>query len=160
MRKINNTIIPPGYRLTIGSWENDADNYKTTVLEGLTKERVEYLLELCRNFTSGSNNGGATFGNMYEPSDTRLAQATDRILEVMARHPAALTEDEVDLLNGTGDYEDLSKDDIGYTCQEIIGDLLSYSENYTFRVYDGATVQFVPHQIEMQDVTHEFKVMS
>lgn len=162
MPKLANTIIPPGYRVSVTSWENDADNYKTNIFEGLTKERVEFLAELLPHFYSGSNNRGKTFGNMYEPSDSRYAEAATRIREVMERHRAGLTEDELEILDEAAgiDLEDATKGrgaDM-YSFGEIVGEFLSYSEDYTFRVFESMKVEFVPHEIRMQDVTKEFKI--
>lgn len=144
------TIIPAGYRLTITSWENDADNYQTTVHEGLTKAKVEFILELCCKFTSGSNNGGTTFGNMYEPDNGEMAKAAAAIREVMLKHEAVLDENDRDFLFN------MAPEDAMWSAREIMGEYLDTSENYAFRVYDGAKVEYVPHEIRMEDVTLQF----
>ena len=158
----NETIIPAGYRVSVTSWENDADNYKTNVFEGLTKERVEFLAELLPHFYSGSNNRGKTFGNMYEPSDSRYAEAAARIREVMERHRAGLTEDELEILDETAGINLKDATEGGgsdmYNFGEIVGEFLSYSEDYSFRVFDTMQVEFVPHEIRMKNVTKEFKI--
>ena len=156
------TIIPAGYRLSVTSWENDADNHQTAVLEGLSKERVEYLLELCKLFYSGSNNGGTTFGNMYEGSADERAGACIAIAQVMEQHRDALTEDEFEMLSEVVlDEEDVEYDEdtiANFGLDEIVGELLSYSECYTYRVYSNAKVEYIPHEIRMDDVTGQFKV--
>lgn len=156
------TVIPAGYRVSITSWENDADHRKTKVFEGLTKERVEFLAELLPHFTSGSNNGKKTFGNMYEPSDERLAAACNRIREIMERHRAALTEDELEILDESAgvDLEEdyASGNDAMFTFVNVAREFLGYSEDYDFRVFDYMQVEFVPHEIRMQDVTKKFKL--
>lgn len=156
------TVIPAGYRVSVTSWENDADHRKTNVFEGLTKERVEFLAELLPHFKSGSNNGGKTFGNMYQPSDDRLAEACGRIREIMERHRAGLTEYELELLDETAGMNLKDATEGGgsdmYNFGEIVGEFLSYSGDYTFRVFDTMQVEFVPHEIRMQDVTKKFKL--
>ena len=149
------TVIPAGYRLSITSWENDADAYGTEVLEGLTKERVEFLLELCNLFKSGSNTSGKTFGNLYEPNSTQQAKAEAAITAVMEKHKPVLTEYELEQLTVVADPADPYS---GPEYSEFVGDLLGYSENYTYRVYNGAKVEYIPHEITMEDVTSQFKV--
>lgn len=43
-------IIHPGYQLYITSWENDADNFRTEILSGLTKEDVRFYLHFLNHF--------------------------------------------------------------------------------------------------------------
>lgn len=149
-KKTKQTIIPAGYRVTITSWENDADNYKDTVHEGLSKERVEYILELCKMFKSGSNNGGKTFGNMNEyDGNARFAKAEKAVREVLEKHRAVLNECELANLDGPEDEMEVT---------EIMCEFLDASEFYTFRVYSKAKVEHIPHQIIMEDVTGDFSV--
>ena len=144
----NQTIIPAGYRVTITSWENDADNYKHTVHEGLSKERVEYILELCKMFKSGSNNGGKTFGNMneYDPP-SRLVKAEKAVRTVLEKHRAVLNECELENLEAEEDEMEVC---------EIVSEFLGSSEFYTFRVYSTVKVEHIPFQITIEDVTGDF----
>jgi hypothetical protein len=144
------TIIPAGYRVTVTSWENDADNYKDTIHEGLSKERVEYILELCNLFKSGSNNGGKTFGNMHESTPlSRVAKAEQAVRAVLEKYRAVLNECELENLEcEEGDME---------VC-EVVNEFIDSSEYYFFRVYDIAKVEHIPHQIVMEDVTGDFDV--
>ena len=142
------TIIPAGYRVTITSWENDADYYEDTIHEGLTKERVEYILEMCKLFKSGSNNGGKTFGNMNEyDGSARFAKAQQAVNVVLEKHRAVLNECELANLDSGEDEMEVC---------EIINEFIGSSEFYTFRVYDKAKIELVPHQITMEDVTADF----
>jgi len=149
------TIIPAGYRVTITSWENDGDHYENTVHEGLTKERVEYILELCNLFKSDSSTGGKTFGNLYEPDRTERAEAESAITVVMEKHKPVLTKYELKQLTAVAvPNEPYSGPEYG----DIVRELVGYSEYYTYRVYDGAKVEFIPNEITMEDVTGQFKV--
>lgn len=156
------TIIPAGYRLSITSWENDADAYHTMILEGLTRERVVYLLELCKLFYSRSKNDTTTFGNIYDSgygADGKvgelLRKADDAIRKVMERHVPVLSEFELEQLDTAYDPADKYS---GPDFHEIISGLLHYSETYIYRVYDGAKVEYIPHEIRMDDVTVQFEV--
>lgn len=142
------TIISAGYRVTISSWENDADNYKDTIHEGLTKERVEYILELCKLFKSGSNNGGKTFGNMSESAMSgRYERAQQAVRVVLEKHRAVLNHCELANLEAEEDDTEVC---------EIVNEFIGSSEFYMFRVYDTAKVELIPHQITMEDVTDDF----
>ena len=142
------TIIPAGYRVTITSWENDGDNYKDTIHEGLTKERVEYILELCKLFKS-KNRDKNCFGNMYEPSPNEYEKAEKAVRVVLEKHRATLNHCE--LANLEADEGDM---DVG----EIVNEFLDSSEHYAFRVYHKTKVEHIPHQITMEDVTGDFNV--
>ena len=142
------TIIPAGYRVTITSWENDGDNYKDTIHEGLSKERVNYILELCNLFKS-KNRDINCFGNMYEPSRPQMDKAEEAAKRILEKHRAVLDERELanlDSAEGEGEIADMMCDYFGY------------SEDFTFRVYHRAKVEHIPHQITMEDVTGDFNV--
>ena len=144
------TIIPAGYRVTITSWENDADNYKDTIHEGLTKERVEYILELCKMFKSGSNNGGKTFGNMNESDGAaQFAKAEQAVRAVLEKHRTSLNH--LELANLEAEEDEME------VC-EIVSEFIGSSEFYTFRVFSKAKVEHIPLQITMEDVTGDFDV--
>lgn len=48
-------MIPAGYQLHTLSWENDGDNYKTTILSGLTKAEVRFYIDLGEIFKKYGN---------------------------------------------------------------------------------------------------------
>jgi hypothetical protein len=143
------TVIPAGYRVTISSWENDADARQDEILEGLTKERVQYLVDLCSLFKSSSQ-GKQYHGNMYDPSEKEIHRACLAIVLVMNKHREALTEDELEVLN----EDDLGS--IGDFMTDFLGELLGRSENYWVRVFDGMKIEYVPVSIILNDVTEEF----
>lgn len=149
------TIIPAGYRVTISSWENDADNYKDVIIEGLSKERVEFVIKLCKLFRSKNQVPGC-FGNMYEASEPEMAPAIAAVLSLMNEHRAALDEGELSILTD----DDLKEDEyeLAYTVQEMVSGFLSSSEGTTFRVFDGAKVELIPHEITLEDVSAQFGV--
>jgi hypothetical protein len=41
---------------------------------------------------------------------------------------------------------------------EVVNKFIGSSEYYTFRVYQTAKVELIPHQIEIDDVTGDFNV--
>jgi hypothetical protein len=130
--------IPKGYRITVVSWENDADNYNTKVESGLTKEEVAFKIDLCKAL---KHDGGV--GNMYQPSDSELEFARQILKAVLVKHSEA---DE-------GDPTDEAAD----TAFDYLYDLgLSGGEFFT-RVCESYKVEFVPTDIYIEDVTKEFE---
>ena len=137
------TTIKPGYRLSITSWENDADDYGTKVLEGLSKEKVQLYLDLCTLFKANRYSGDLVcFGNMYEPSDEELQGAASAVKAIVDAYPEVLTLEE---------YIQVSEEPCDYMSQ-----ILGYSEVYAYRVFDSFKVELVPTEIVLQDVTAEF----
>jgi hypothetical protein len=67
--------IPVGYHLIVTSWENDADNYNTKVVEGLSLEATKLLVDVIQLFYSKNNpqKDQVCHGNLYEPSDGKIA---------------------------------------------------------------------------------------
>jgi hypothetical protein len=133
-------VIPAGYRLTVTSWENDADNYKTGMMEGLFIEKVKFLIEFCKLFES--KNQGPGFGNMYDPRDYQKEEFQEALVELGEKHfpHAPYTVDQ--LLEFAFELQLMSK---------WIGE----GEFYT-RVAESVKVEYVPHPIEIQNVTSDF----
>lgn len=151
------TVIPKGYRITVESWENDADNYKTKIMEGFEKSSVEFITEFVKLFYSKNNyRGPKGFGNMYEPSDKELKGFAEACNLVIKKHINKDTENTVRQYFWDDDansfYEDHHEGVI-----DLAYDLgLSGGDFYT-RVLDSFKVEYVPVEIILQDVTEEFK---
>lgn len=153
------TTIPAGYRVTVVSWENDADHYKTKVLEGLTEQEARFVADFASLFKSKNNHGNRGIGNMYEPSSKEMAEAQAAVKAVVARHqplPEGVTEYfqcEDAGIDAFGDEEDDGFMD-GFT--EYAYELgLSGGDFYT-RVMESIKVEHIPEQIHLSDVTAEF----
>jgi hypothetical protein len=133
---IDATIIPRGYRLTIDSWENDADNRVKKVLEGLTREDAAFYVDICRllSYTNPKNNNRDTrVNNLYEPADEEIARATKVLAKIDKKHGKEAG-----------------------TAEDVLGDLRLAGENYLTRVCESWKVEYLPEEILMQDVTKEF----
>jgi hypothetical protein len=77
-----NTIIPAGYRITFVSWENDVDNYKTIIKEGLDLQTTSFLVELAEILKARKTG----LENKYEPSEVRYEQAYEVLLPIFLKH--------------------------------------------------------------------------
>lgn len=140
---MNVTTIKKGYRLTVTSWENDGDSYSTKVIEGLTLPQVKLMVEIAQLHRS-KNGYPKGFGNMYEPSDKERKEYIEAMRTLLKKHPPEAHLDDVSEYIDTEDFADCA--------HEFVGDMFGYSEFYT-RVYDKHTVEWIPEDILIEDVT-------
>lgn len=141
------STIKAGYRLTVTSWENDADNYNTIIKDGLEESYVRYIITLLSLVRQSSHDGG--FGNLYEPDNIELDELSKAILDLGDDVVAKITEDF------------LSKDpaELAYQYGEVIGDYTGYGEENRFtRVVESIIVEYVPQEITIEDVSAQFGV--
>jgi hypothetical protein len=144
--------IRPGYLLKITTWENDADNYATKDLDGLTADEVRFYIMIAKCFYSGSNNGRQTLGNTDVWSSYRNSSRSvdhnvyiDQKIQEWREAGNSVPEDWVRPDNG---------DDYFYV--ELLCELIdTWGEGEMWRVFDSFEVYHVPHEI--QEVTSEFK---
>jgi len=129
-------MIKAGYQITTTSWENDGDNYNNITISGLTKDRVKYIIAMCKLFTS--NMHGNLCECSYDSPEVSLAV--------------------VDMLAVASAYHDvLEKDEIEYIKEETcdyMTKFLGSGEYFNFRVFDSYTVHYVP--VDILDVSSEF----
>jgi hypothetical protein len=135
------TDIPSGYQLSIISWENDGDNYKTKILNGLTKEDVKFYIHFLKHFQS-------TYGNedvSEHPNAEKIA-----IESAWKKFPPSspqLVQDVKDSIEGWKVNPNESYDWIYAT--------IEYScEGESYRVFESYKVHLIPHTIP--DVTNQF----
>jgi hypothetical protein len=151
------TLIHAGYRLSVTTWENDADNYKIKIVEGLTKPQVSFLVDVCNHMESASNGGFANnqFGNLYEPTDGELELYSRYMLALAKAHGYDCDPDQ--------DYDDMY--DLYDAADEAIYELSGYElsdlgltgDDFFTRVCESYTVEYIPQAVELQDVTADFK---
>ena len=148
------SVIKAGYRVSVRSWENDADAYNTEVVDGLDKEDVMFVVAFCEMFRSRNDRRKPGFGNMYEPNEAKLREVEEALRPLIEGNMSAVAT----ILDC--DEEDLAIDDdedggIGDIINELHGELFGYSEFY-FRVFDTITIEHIPVEIHINDVTNEF----
>lgn len=150
------TVIPAGYRITVESWENDADNYKTKIMEGLQKASVEFLVDFVELFHSQNNyRGPKGHGNMYDPDVNKLNNFREAYVEVIKKHITKDTEPK--LLEYFWDEDNnLMYDDSHDGVMELAYELGLSGGAFYARVLDSIKVEYIPNEIVLQDVTEEF----
>ena len=135
------STIKAGYRITVTSWENDADNYKTETVDGLDESTVKYHVDLLKLIEGSHCNDKTVFGNLYEPRDSEVEAFEKAATEVLQKH--GKLEDR---------YEPL---DIAV---DIISEYTGYSDGYMTRVAESIVVEYVPQEIIIEDVSTKFGV--
>lgn len=136
------SVIKPGYRITCTSWENDADNYNTKTVDGLSEDTVRFHVDLLKLIAGSNCNDKTVFGNMYEPRNEAIKAFEAAVLEVLRKH------DKLDL-----EYDTLD------TAMSIIGDYTGYGDDGFFtRVVESLEVEYIPQEIIIEDVSNKFGV--
>lgn len=148
--------IKKGYQLHITTWENDGDNYKTKVIDGLNKEDTQFYIQLAHLFKSRNNNSFKCFGNggITECGDkyhnSRMEDVVQAIHKVVADNP-----------NSSKEITDhYISEDFDEVYEYLVEELLSYTESYYdeqyfCRVFESFKVYYFPEDVN--EVTEEFK---
>jgi hypothetical protein len=135
------SIIRKGYRITVTSWENDADNYNTLSRDGLDQKEVECYVEMLKLLKGSYCNDKKVFGNLYEPRDHEVAEFEAAIRPIMDKHGIK--------------YDDDYPAD---TFCDLVGEFTGYGEGYMTRVVESLVVEYVPEDIIIEDVSKNFGV--
>lgn len=141
-------VIKAGYRLTVTSWENDADNYATKVIDGLTIERARVCVAYCKLFKDDGS-----VSNMYEPDEDEIATIDERVASV-ARADAGFIAHVFDAIGANATDEEIRD----YVFETIISEMgLCWRSDFYTRVCDSWRVEHIEHDINIPDVTDTFK---
>lgn len=135
------SVIKKGYRITVVSWENDADNYSTVTRDGLAEEKTRKHVDMLKMLKGSYCNDHTVFGNLYEPRDSEVAEFEAAIRPIMDKHGV--------------EYDNEYPTD---TFCDIVADYTGYSEGYMTRVVESILVEYVPEDIIIEDVTKNFGV--
>jgi len=138
---IKSVDIPEGFQLTIRTWENDGDHYKSEILSGLTEPDVLFYQHLLSHFV-GRNNGGG-FGNS-DASEVTDDMLHDLLIDMFAQHPEISEETKQIWALGLDEPEDIRPLLQTY--------LLGYPEEYDddfLRVVHKISVSYIPKKIQV-----------
>ena len=131
--------IASGYRITVGSWENDGDVKQTIIKDGFTEDEAHFIVDTLKV--------GKYYGNLYEPSEQELSKLYKDYKKVLEKYPVRIAYYEADL-------ED--PDSVLDVFQDIYVDFAGYSETYYTRVVESIRVEYIPDTIFIEDVGHQF----
>lgn len=138
---------PAGYSLTITSWENDADYYKTVVLDGLKSGDVVFYIHLLQHFKSSSYSSCMRTcfgGSEYDPKIE-----VDLIEKTFNRYPPEskeLKETITEIITKYGDSPDFVDELLGGRC----------GEGCFWRTFESYEIHSIPK--ECADVTDHFSL--
>lgn len=131
---MNKLIVRKGYRITVVSWENDADYYRDMNITVDTKEKALAYSHIFTNlFALSSDPGSMGVGNL---GDYDIEKFTQRVQQYADKH--------VDNLKLVGcDIEDGLLEHIG----DIGYDLMGGSECYLSRVCDSVSIHYIKEDV-------------
>lgn len=131
------TIIPAGYRIVTKSWENDGDFENTTTINGLSKSDADFYVDVYKLFTKSYHESEGFHGNLYDPSDIQMRKLLVSLNDVAKIHSKPMFDDGyIDIL------EQL--------------ELLGMTDDQLTRVVEDIKIEFIPVDIEIEDVTDRF----
>ena len=130
---MNNKVILEGYQVEIISSENDGDNYRTAIMDGLSEKEAKLYVRFAEKFKSTNgckSRGGAGFGNTNGGSDIEtISKVFNDLCEDLGLAP--------DKYYG----EDLEYELIGHWC-----------DGQYRRVFEYAQVYYIPALITIKEV--------
>lgn len=159
--------LDQGYRLSVTTWENDADNYKTNVVTVKTIEMAKALRELCKYFTSCNNTRDMAkpiaFGNSDIDSKKfgKVSYSTYYNSEAFTSY---LREHEPELLDVIAEYEFQHGSWVmeDFTCREefhenVICELVhelvdTWADGEYLRVVESVDCVYVPETVTYESV--------
>lgn len=141
--------IKAGYAVEITTWENDADAYNTVRFDGLVKDEVEFYLAIARLFTSRHNRRqGGGFGNQKQTPNDEIRAIVGSFIEQGKKLPKYWNP--ADWVDEGEEITPLEDAEFGDNLYDVIGS----SEYGYYRVFDEASVYYVPELIK--DIIQEF----
>ncbi len=135
------SVIKSGYRFTTTSYENDGDNSKTVVLDGVPENKAKLLGRLSALLISNETG----LENNYEPSKKEFEKAHKIMLPIFEEYKDVFTNEKFALI----------QDDVGEMQDFIAENLLGYpgEEGYALRSLTSIKVEYIPMDIVVPDVT-------
>lgn len=140
--------IKAGYRIEVVTWENDADNYKTRDIDGLSEDEAVEIVKYLKLFKKSEWDGG--LGNAYNPDDEFIQEYTETLQKLYEENKATW-----DNLLGVeeGEIEDFSEWVAGCVGHE----LGVHGGDFFTRVVEEFTISYTPVEIVLEDVSEKFK---
>ena len=127
-------VIQKGYTITVVSWENDGDNYRTKSMVVDSKEKALAIKHMCETIFKSCNGG---IGNMMDDEGDK---AFEVILPYMKAYP--------DLYDNK-DYNDGELLDI---CLNLNYELMGGSTSVASRVCESVRITYSPEDIYVETI--------
>ena len=134
-------IVSKGYTLSVTSWENDGDNYKTNSITVESKELAMAIARLCKTVFASSSNGEGGIGNLMEDDEE---EANEVILPYMQSHPELYL-----------DKKNPSEENLINICMNYNQKLMGGSEYYFSRVFESCSLTYSPEDVFLEEIEIE-----
>lgn len=129
--------VKKGYTISVTSWENDGDNYRTRTITVDDKDYALAILQMCKDIFVSCNNGDGGIGNANGGQGEE--KAIDTVIKYGSDKP---------LIN-KGETDPDSIHDIIMDLNYV---LMGSSEYYYSRVFDNGFIYYSPVDINLQKI--------
>lgn len=148
------TVIPAGIAMSVTTWENDGDEYQTNTLYNLTREEVQYWVNLLKWFTSNEQdlgnedyNNSAFVERLFEEQEMLSPAITKKFFDIDV---PALDAEDGEELDMYFELCDEKENDICDALQKVLGDPVQYDYDFC-RVVDGIKIFDIKEDIVIPD---------
>lgn len=128
--------VKKGYTISITSWENDGDNYRTRTITVDNKDYALAVLQMCKDIFVSCNNGDGGIGNFNEGNEDK---AQDIVIKYASDKP---------LIN-KGETEPEEILDIVMDLNYV---LMGSSEYYYSRVFENGFIYYSPCDVKLEKI--------
>jgi hypothetical protein len=151
-------VISKGYTISVTSWENDGDNYKTKSMVIESEDEAKAVVEMCKTIFKSCNNGDGGIGNTM---DDDASSVKELIAEFMLKHPVLIKDflknnpelnNISDIESAIEEMDEDTMDDLVDICMEYNYNLMGGSEYYYSRVCEKVEVTYSDTDIFAQEV--------
>lgn len=155
------SVIKAGYRITVESYENNGDACKTVTVDGLSLDDAKFHARIL-SLINTTSQYGCMLSDDEELVDSFVYECRSIInsgkyvvnglhtLDTISTSNVAIDDDSIDAISNNVLF-DFIKD-------EILSQYVGYPEYdiYATRKVDNITVEFIPTEIDLGDITSQF----
>ena len=140
--------IKSGYIVKVTAWENDADDYSYTVINGLTEKEVSFYKEWLPGYISCSSGGMGNDNFNFIKAITHLHSLRDKYMEeIDSQLDIDLYDvDSIELALEDKNFVEYNKELLYNAIEGILGRPVQYYGDFV-RVFDGLDVYLLKEDV-------------
>lgn len=140
--------IKSGYIVKVTAWENDADDYSYTVINGLTEKEVSFYKEWLPGYISCSSGGMGNDNFNFIKAMTHLHSLRDKYMEeIDSQLDIDLYDvDSIELALEDKNFVEYNKELLYNAIEGILGRPVQYYGDFV-RVFDGMDVYLLKEDV-------------
>ncbi len=140
--------IKSGYIVKVTAWENDADDYSYTVINGLTEKEVSFYKEWLPGYISCSSGGMGNDNFNFIKAITHLHSLRDKYMEeIDSQLDIDLYDvDSIELALEDKNFVEYNKELLYNAIEGILGQPVQYYGDFV-RVFDGLDVYLLKEDV-------------